>query len=110
MYIFKKGEFKGKNVKEAFNTGKIEELVKMKQTLIDGLETSKNRENYLSLILEIEEVIIMEYIPLVEKFFNDFNKLSVEQKKLVKIDPVVFETNDIIGIKKILESMSSLKK
>lgn len=112
-YKIKFGKLKGLTPEEAFSQGEIEELTKLKTSLVKNFSNpkySQYKESNLQGYLAIEEVLLKNYQPLLKEFNSLFSKLSEEQQKEVykSIDNSMFLTNDIIGLKSIIEKVKSI--
>lgn len=114
-YKIKFGKLKGLTPEEAFNQGEVEELVKLKTSLIKNFNNpqyEKYKEVNLQGYLAIEEVLLKHYQPLLKEFNRLFSQLPEEQQKEVyeSIDNNIFYNNDIIALKNIIEKVKSLLK
>ena len=112
-YKIKFGKLKGLTPEEAFNQGEIEELTKLKASLIKNFNNpqyKKYKETNLLGYLAIEQVLLKHYQPLLKEFNQLFSQLSEEQQKQVlkDVDNKIFYTNDISGLQKIMEKVKSL--
>ncbi|QUH21951.1 hypothetical protein [Alkaliphilus sp. B6464] len=114
-YIIKFGDLKGMSPEDAYNNGEIEELIKIKNVLLNNFNNPKyeqykktNLEGYLA----IEEVILKNYQPLLKKFNELFNALSEEKKENFQqdINKEIFYNYDIIGIRKLIENIKTLNR
>jgi len=112
-YKIKFGKLKGLTPEEAFSQGEIEELTKLKTSLVKNFSNpkySQYKELNLQGYLAIEEVLLKNYQPLLKEFNSLFSKLSEEQQKEVCIDNNIFYNNDIIALKNLIEKVKSLLK
>jgi len=114
-YKIKFGKLKGLTPEEAFSQGEIEELTKLKTSLVKNFSNpkySQYKESNLQGYLAIEEVLLKNYQPLLKEFNSLFSKLSEEQQKEVykNIDNNIFYNNDIIALKNLIEKVKSLLK
>jgi hypothetical protein len=112
-YKIKFGKLKGLTPEEAFNQGEIEELTKLKASLVKNFGNPKHekyKETNLQGYLAIEEVLLKNYQPLLKEFNKLFSKLSEEQQEEIykSIDNNIFYNNDIIGLKNIIEKVKSM--
>lgn len=111
-YKIRFGTLAGLTPEEAFQKGNIEELVKLKNTLLKNFGDKKyekyqkgNLEGYLA----IEHVLLKNYEPLLNEFNELYAKLSEEQKVAFNktMDKDVFYNNDIIGLQDMINNMKS---
>lgn len=112
-YKIKFGKLKGLTPEEAFNQGEVEELTKLKASLVKNFnnpEYERYKEANLQGFLAIEEVLLKNYQPLLKEFNDLFAQLSEQQQKEIyqNIDNEVFYTNDILGLQSIIEKVKSL--
>lgn len=113
MYYIKFGDLKGMTPEEAFKKGKIEELVKLKKILLNNFNNPKYKqykESNLEGYLAIEEVLLKNYQPLLKEFNKLYNKLSEDKKEEFQknIDKEIFYEQDILGIKKLIDSIKKI--
>ena len=114
-YVIKFGVLKGKTPEEAYNEGKVDELVKLKGVLLANFNSPKydqykktNLEGYLA----IEEVLLSNYQPKLKEFNELYCSLDVETKREIQntINNDIFYNQDIIKLDELISSIKLKKK
>lgn len=111
-YKMKFGTLKGMTPEEAYNSGAIEELLRIKASLLKNFSDDKYvkyKEGNLEGYLAIEQVILTHYQPLLNEFNDLYSKLSEDDKKEFhnEIDKNIFYNNDIVELQKIVDKLKN---
>lgn len=109
-YTIRFGKLKGLTPKEAFEQGKVKDLIEIQTILKENFlkpEYERYKQANLEGYLAIEKVLLEHYQGLLQEFADLMNQLTEDKKKelLNRLDKNIFRNNDILGLKEIIEQI-----